>query len=468
MLICAPKHRSMLPRRDFLKSSSAMALGLLGLSRFTHAAASSGRAIAPYGPLVPDPERLLDLPEGFSYRVLSKTGDVMGDGLKVPGKPDDMAAFPGPDGKVILVCNHELSFNQGDLGPLPNPRRFPRRFDRDAAYDPGEGREAPYYGGTTNIVYDPSTGEVDQHFLSLFGTDRNCSGGAMPWGTWITCEETENLTSPRGRRHGYCFEVRATPDGKLQQAVPLKALGRCRHEAVALDPDTGILYLTEDRNDGLLYRCIPNEKGNFAAGGTLQALALEERASVDLRNYNPNAEHIPEGQPMKVRWIDMEDPDSPKDDMRIRGHQAGAARFARGEGIFYSDGALYMCATDGGPTRQGQIYRILPGEPDRLELFLQPGESDLLNNGDNLTAAPWGDLIICEDLINEHKGNTPHLRGITSEGKIYTLARNALNNSEFAGSTFSPDGSTLFVNIQNPGLTLAITGPWKDGNRGSS
>jgi secreted PhoX family phosphatase len=451
----------MLPRRDFLKSSSAMALGLLGLSRFTHAAASSGRAIAPYGPLVADRERLLDLPEGFSYRVLSKTGDAMSDGLKVPGKHDDMAAFPGPDGKVILVCNHELSLDMTKLGPLRNNRGFPATMDRKAAYDPGENREPPHLGGTTNIVYDPVTGRVEKQFLSLFGTDRNCSGGAMPWGTWITCEESEVLTTPRGRKHGYCFEVRATDDGKLQQAVALKALGRFRHEAVALDPDTGILYLTEDRNDGLLYRCIPREQGNFAAGGRLQALALAEHASVDLRNYDPRAEHVPEGRPMGVRWIDMEDTDSPRDDLRIRGHQAGAARFARGEGIFHADGAIYICATDGGPTRQGQIYRLLPGDPDRLELFLQPGKTDLLNNGDNLTAAPWGDLIICEDLINQYKDEVPHLRGITPEGKIYTLARNALNKSEFAGSTFSPDGSTLFVNIQNPGLTLAITGPWQ-------
>lgn len=451
----------MLPRRNFLKSSSAMALGFLGLSRLTHAAAPASRAISPYGPLLVDPKRLLDLPEGFSYRVLSQTGDRMHDGLKVPGKPDDMAAFPGPDDQVILVRNHELALDMAKLGPLQNKLRLPDSMDHSAAYDPGQRGEPPHLGGTTNLVYDPATGTVEKQFLSLFGTDRNCSGGAMPWGTWITCEEPEVMTTPRGRQHGYCFEVRATGDAQLQTAVPLKALGRFRHEAVALDPDTGILYLTEDRNDGLLYRCIPHEKMNFAAGGKLQALALADRSSVDLRNYDPSAEHISEGHPMPVRWIDMEETDSPMDNMRIHGHEAGAARFARGEGIFHSDGAIYICATDGGPTRQGQIYRILPGAPDRLELFLQPGKSDLLNNGDNLTAAPWGDLIICEDLINEHSGQIPHLRGITPEGKIYTLARNAMNKSEFAGSTFSPDGRILFVNIQNPGHTFAITGPWQ-------
>ena len=164
---------------------------------------------------------------------------------------------------------------------------------------------------------------------------------------------------------------------------------------------------------------------------------------------------------MKVTWIDLEDIDSPKDDLRARGYHAGATRFARSEGIHYDEGSFYLCATDGGPTRQGQIFKLTPGKTDTLELFLQPSSSDLLNNGDNLTVAPSGDLIICEDLINEHSDETPHLRGVTPNGKIYTLARNAKNKSEFAGSTFSPDGEILFVNIQNPGITLAITGPWQ-------
>ena len=51
---------------------------------------------------------------------------------------------------------------------------------------------------------------------------------------------------------------------------------------------------------------------------------------------------------------------------------------------------------------------------------------------------------------------------MTPDGKIYTLGRNVFQgNSEFAGAVFSPDGSTLFVNIQYPGMTLAITGPWR-------
>jgi secreted PhoX family phosphatase len=175
---------------------------------------------------------------------------------------------------------------------------------------------------------------------------------------------------------------------------------------------------------------------------------------------------VPERNPQAVRWIALEDVDPPLDDLRYRGFKAGAARFARGEGIFWSDGALYMCCTDGGPDRLGQVYRILPrhfrdADP-AVELFIQPATDDVLTNGDNLCAAPNGDLIICEDLISPHNTRrTPHVRGVTPDGRIFTIARNAKDRTEFAGSTFSPDGTILFLNMQSLGLTLAISGPWR-------
>ncbi len=445
-------------RRTFFSNSGA-ALSFLGLHRYL-SAAESKRVVAPYGPLRPDPDRILDLPEGFQYRIISRRGDKMSDGLRVPGMPDGMACFEGEGDQVILVRNHELGLNSQRFSPFPR-RRPPRSFKEDHSYDHGERRQVPHIGGTTNLVYDTKKNEVVNEFLSLVGTDRNCAGGAMPWGTWITCEEPSDLTSERGKLHGYCFEVRATDDGKLQKAIPLKKLGRFRHEAVALDPQTGILYLTEDMSDGLLYRFIPTIKENFHEG-QLQALALVNTPSADLRNYPSSETLIEEGHKMKVEWIDIKDHESQAADLRQQGFNKGAARFARGEGIQYTDGAFYICCTDGGPEKQGQIYRLTPGESDQIELFLQPESDELLTNGDNLCAAPWGDLIICEDLIREHKDKTPHVRGITPEGKIYTLAKNAKSTSEFAGSCFSPDGSILFVNMQGEGLTLAITGPWQE------
>ena len=450
----------MTTRRSFLGTTG---LAFLGLQQYTRAA-DSARVIEPFGPLIKDPKGILDLPEGFSYRLLAKRGETMSDGFKVPGAADGMAAFPGPDGKVVVVCNHELGLEMTGMGPFANNTRLPDGFDAALSYDPGDERKNPSLGGTSNLVFDPATGEKTAHFLSLTGTDRNCAGGAMPWGSWITCEEPADLTQGRGERHGWCFEVKATAEPGLQKPVPLKALGRFRHEAVALDPETGILYLTEDRGDGLLYRFLPEKKNDFTKG-KLQALAIDGKPSASLQNYDPDSKWPAAGSPLKATWIDVEDTGSPKDDLRIRGHKAGAARFARGEGIHLVGKSFFICCTDGGPSRRGQIFKLDPSgdaaKPDTLELFLQPEESDLLTNGDNLCPAPWGGIVICEDLIDPSFSPAAHVRCVTPEGKIFTLARNSSAQGEFAGGCFSPDGKWFFINLQTRGLTLAVTGPWE-------
>lgn len=438
-------------RRTFL---SASALSFSGLQKLLASVPASTTDL--YGSLVPDPNGVLDLPSGFSYQILSRTGQTMSDGLKVPGQPDGMAAFPQKDGTVVLVRNHELTFEMLNRSPFHDPLTYPESLPREASYAPGSEGEPPQIGGTTTIHYSPKEKKVLREFLSLTGTDRNCAGGAMPWGSWITCEEPENLAEGRTKNHGWCFEVKADPNSGLQKAIPLKALGRFRHEAVALDPNSRVLYLTEDRPDGLLYRFLPDTPDDFTSG-TLQAAKL---AKPDTRNWNKTSE--PDKSPQKVEWIDLDDIDSPLDDLRHRGAASGAAVFARSEGIIWSEDSLYICATSGGPKRQGQIFKLTPSSEasDTIELFLQPSESDLLTNGDNLCEGPSGHLVVCEDMIKEFAGTIPHVRGVTREGQIYTIARNALNRSEFAGSCWDEASQTLFVNIQNPGITLAITGPW--------
>lgn len=461
-------------RRRFLQQSASVTAGFLGLQRYLGAAPSPGSAprIDPHGPLIEDPHRIIDLPEGFSFRVLSRTGDRMSDGYRVPGQPDGMAAFATEKGKVVLVRNHEIGHAYWDLGPFKNNKTLPEDFDRNLCYDPGGDKVQPFVGGTSNLVFDPETGEVERQFLSLTGTDRNCAGGPTPWGSWITCEEPADMVSEWGRRHGYCFEVPAQAKPGLAKPVALKAMGRFRHEAVAVHPASGVVYLTEDRGDGLIYRFLPQEPGNLAAGGKLQALKLRDRKTVDTRNWPADAESLPQRERLTVDWIDLEDIDSPLDDLRLRGAEAGAARFSRGEGMWYGseeevgEEAIYWICTDGGKVQKGQVFRYFPsplegqagesGQPGTMDLFLEPNDTDLLKNGDNLCIAPWGDLVICEDT-----SGTNAIRGVTPAGEFYTIGRNGMNGAEFAGACFSPDGRWLFVNIQTPGTTLAITGPWR-------
>jgi secreted PhoX family phosphatase len=318
-------------------------------------------------------------------------------------------------------------------------------------------------GGTTTLVFDTATGRLDRQFLSLAGTQRNCAGGPTPWGSWISCEETTEGS------HGYNFEVPAHPNVHLVDPVPLTAMGRFNHEAVAVDPASGIVYQTEDRENGLIYRFIPHQPGQLQQGGRLQALRFLDQPGMDARNWE--TQMVLPGERFAVDWVDLEDVESPEDELRLQGFYAkGAARFARTEGMWHDRQMVYFACTNGGLSRKGQIWRYYPspyeggpGEavyPGWVELFLEPNDSSLLENADNLTVAPWGDLIVCEDDILQLKPLPGDLLvGITPDGQIYKLARSFI--SELCGSTFSPDGSTLFVNIYDPGMTLAITGPWR-------
>ena len=463
-----------LHRRGLLTTGAAV-LAFTGLARQARAAADPAaetyvNEVEGYGPLIADPNKLLDLPEGFSYRVISQGGETMDDGLLVPGQFDGMGCFALEGSRVALVRNHELKGSSAlhrNWGPGGYHQERIGRLDVSKAYDTyKDGRPLP--GGTTTLVYDMATGETVSQHLSLAGTSTNCAGGITPWGSWLSCEETEEKPSNANvlKPHGYVFEVPATATG-LVDPVPLKAMGRFDHEAVCVDPRTGILYQTEDKVDGLFYRFIPTTRGRLVDGGRLQAMAFRDARGSDSSNHDERLWSV--GDWREVVWIDMEDVDSPDDDLRKRGHAAGATLVSRGEGLHWGDGEMYLTATSGGPIQRGQILRYVPsrfegnpGErlrPGRIQLFVESTDEKAMNMCDNITVAPWGHLIVCEDNYSSDIRN--HLKGVTPDGKLYTLGRNVfLGNSEFAGAVFSPDGGTLFVNIQYPGITLAITGPW--------
>ncbi|WP_414566680.1 MULTISPECIES: alkaline phosphatase PhoX [unclassified Anabaena] len=394
-----------------------------------------------YGPLLPDPNGLLELPEGFKYRILARTGDLMSDGNPVPGAHDGMGAFQGPGNTTIVVCNHELSNNSGTQVQVPN------RYD------------AICRGGTTTLIVGPNRKLIKQ-FASIGGTIRNCAGGETPWGSWITCEEDVTIPSASNgvtKLHGYNFEVPADATEPVDP-VPLIDMGRFNHEAVAVDPATGYVYQTEDRGDSLFYRFIPNVPGQLAEGGKLQAMViLGKPFAVETYNRTTGASsgQFAVGQKWSVDWVDIPNPNpTTTDNVRVQGRNLGAARFARGEGIWYGNGEFYFCATSGGPVSRGQVWRYIPGD-ETIDLFVESQSINDLDMPDNICVAPTGDLILCEDGSGEQ-----FLRGVSSNGELYNFGRNALNTSELCGACFSPDGRTMFVNIQSPGIIFAIWGPW--------
>jgi hypothetical protein len=464
-------------RRDMLKAFSAAGLTSLSSTLFSYAERGYAKVQAgetkamvsgDYGPISPCKDEttgmeLLKLPEGFTYHSFNWTGEMMDDGVAIPMNHDGMCVLSSDENETILCRNHEVDGSNKSL--------LPAVFSYDGYAT----------GGCTNVVLDTKTMKPKRTFVSLSGTSRNCAGGRTPWGTWLTCEETtyENGSRFNGREmeftkpHGYIFEVPA--DG-TKAPVALKEMGRFWHEAIAIDPATGIVYETEDRDTAGLYRYIPKVPGKLAEGGKLQMLKV---AGVpDLRKG------MKMFQTFDVTWVDIDDVERAHVDgttnslgVYQQGKKQGASTFARLEGAFYSEGRIYITATNGGDAKMGQVWEYTPAQNQLKLIYESPGIKEL-NLPDNIAVSPRGGIILCEDGYKQPM----RLRALNHEGVISPFAENCINlktppivngtkidaegnfaEEEFAGVCFTPDGKWMFVNNQVPGVTFAITGPWKGG-----
>ena len=461
-----------LSRRDVL-AMSGVGLAGLGLGgAFTVPAgavrpsAGPGSSARGLGPLR-KAGRELALPPGFSYTAFGRVGAPMSDGLPTPGAHDGMALFEEGPHRLRLIRNHEIDLD------IPGTRQ--RSLAPERAYD----RSAP--AGVTSTLYDVRSRRVAESFLVLNGTLSNCSGARTPWGSWLTCEEsTDGVRAGFEKPHGYVFEVPATATG-IVEPVPLKEMGRFAHETAPVDPRTGIVYMTEDNGgpgDGF-YRFLPRRKGRLAAGGTLQMLAV----SGD-RDYN-TARGQRVGEELDVHWVSIRHPDPPDAEefpgsVYAQGRERGAARFSGLEGSTWAAGGVTFVASEAGDSENGQVWRYRPTGPDTgvLTLLFESRDEDVLNQPDAVAAGPRGAVVLAEDGNGGDPGGDNYLRVLTREGRIADLAQviepldlhhwdaeeypepGPLGASEMSGPVFSPDGRHLFVNVQYPGVTCVISGPW--------
>ena len=466
-------------RRTLLKGSAA-GLGVLGASAINGLGlALPARALGAvakndggFGALQPDPAGILDLPQGFGYSIVTQAGRTLAGqpGGIVPGRPDGTASFDGPWGGVLLVNNHE----QAQTAP------FPAVADPDFVYDPGS------TGGTTTIFVDKHNNAALE-YVSLAGTFNNCAGGATPWGTWLSCEETEQRAGGAiTKDHGYVFEVDPRDRDANRNPEPLTQLGRFAHEAVVVDPWRGHVYLTEDANapNGLLYRFTPrrrpNQRHTLRDGGLLEAMVVP--GITDVSTYDQVGTELP------VQWKPVPDPSAlVKGSTRkqftyvdltnratpvtVTGEGGEITRSRKWEGAWWGNGRAYIVCSFARTTESsdwslgahdGQVWSYDPGRSTlRLEVFfpLNPDPSgataDQPDGPDNITVNPWGGLFLAEDGLGDQ-----HLVAVSDRGEPFIFARNRVSGSEFTGVNFSPDRHTLFANIQDDGYVFAITGPF--------
>ncbi|MFH8725874.1 alkaline phosphatase PhoX [Streptomyces termitum] len=420
-----------------------------------------------YGPLVADPDGILALPEGFTYRVITRTGVTrLESGEFTPSNHDGTATFAGPRGVTYLVNNHELKGARSKWEhPVP--------LTEGLVYDPAAA------GGCT-VVEVHRDGTVAE-WVGIAGTSTNCAGGRTAWGTWLTCEENSDLAGKNGmtKDHGYVFEVDPSDRRANRDPRPIKAFGRYDHEAVVVDPKTGHAYLTEDASgpNGLFFRWVP-PKGFKHGRGRLRTLAADAGVLQAFKCIDSSGRFVDDlsratriGTVYGVDWVDVPDRDARTTPVRKQFADGQVTRARKLEGMWWADGGAYVVssyarAESPGAAHDGQVWFY---DPKRRTLTLKvllgvnaaPEQDGAFDGPDNITVSPYGGLVIAED-----GEGLSHLFGATDSGRTYPIARNDLNDSEFTGVVFSPDGDTLYANIQDPGIMLAITGPWRRQPRG--
>jgi secreted PhoX family phosphatase len=389
-------------------------------------------------------------------------------GEYTPRNHDGTGAFRGRGGRTVLVNNHEIREPFGTELPVPHVDGL--------TYDPGAA------GGATIVEVDRAGRRISER-VGIAGTRTNCAGGVTPWNTWLTCEEVYSTAGTDGfeKDHGYVFEVDPFDRDANRDPQPIKALGRFEHEAVAVDPHRGDIYLTEDASKptGLLYRWAPPRgyRGRKAAlrrlgagDGVLAAMKAADRAGAHVADLSLVTRP---GTALKVAWTPIPDRDARTTPTRLQLPDTDITRSKKLEGAWWGHGGAYIVSSFSRETDNPGVSKVHDGQiwfydPRNSTLTLKllfgknpdPDVDGAFDGPDNITVSPYGGVILAED-----GDGIQHLVGATDRGQTFPVARNDFSddtkNVEFTGPVYSPDGRILFANIQEPGYLFAITGPWR-------
>ncbi len=401
--------RNRLPRQD---GDGPVASGELTIPR---------GLLAQIGPLgAPDFEGVA-IPEGFSVRPVARhlTPPALGSAYPWHAFPDGGACYPRDNGGWIYTSNSEV----------------------------------PDVGGCGALVFDPDGSVVDAYAI-LSNTSTNCAGGKTPWGTWLSCEETDD---------GLTWET--DPYGN-ESAVSKPALGLFSHEAAVVDLANRTVYLTEDTGSGRFYRWVADAADYSAESGRL---ALEQgRLQVMNISGLENGGYAEDAADLRslrsVSWVDVAEPAQPQGDVRdaltAAGESVPGTRFPGGEGLWFYElpEGMRSVPAGGRVATRGLVFFTTKGdnrvyaldvENLLIEIIfdneagqIEPGFSDV----DNLTVSPAGDILVSEDQTNSER--VIRIMVVVPNEPAKVLVEVHHPGSEICGPAFSPDGSRLYFSSQ--------------------
>ena len=345
---------------------------------------------ASYGPRGAPNADGLRLPEGFTARRVARGEEVVeGTGYRWHLASDGAATFPTDDGGWILVSNSE--HQPGGAGAM--------RFTRG--------------------------GEIADAYRILDGTTQNCAGGPTPWGTWLSCEEYEE---------GRVWEC--DPSGRAKARVH-DAMGVFKHEAAAVDRRGRRIYLTEDWEDGALYRFTPRRWPDLGEG-------LLELAKV--------------GKDGAVEWVRVPDPSARREVTRRQ--VPGTTEFKRAEGIWFDSGTVFVSTTFDSRIQAYDTRR------ERIEVIYDALASSRapLVRVDSITVSGGGELFVCEDIATDEINLGVMTRDRRVSKFLSVIGKNHID-SELTGVAFDPSGSRMYVSSQRAhgikGEVYEVSGPFR-------
>lgn len=386
------------------------------INRFS-ASPSSAYRFRNIGPLRDPDVNGVRTPEGFSTRVVALAGeDPSGRGNLWHIFNDGAGVVPLGDGGWIYCSNSEVP-GFGTLGfavpELSRPASLLESF-------------SPGLGGASSLVFDKN-GHVINNYPILSGTTFNCAGVVTPWHTWLSCEEIPT---------GLVWEC--DPQGLLP-ARPLPALGQFSHEAVAIDAERRVLYMTEDTPDGRFYRFVPSaadwpadQDRTSLNTGLLQVLKVKQDLTRALE------------QPIVYEWVDAVNPNAPQTENRI----PDTAVFDGGEGVWYQDDRVFFATK--GDDRLWMLNTTNQTIEVVYDLATAVAPNNILSGVDNITMTPFGEVLVAED------GGDMQVVVVYPDGVLVPLLQVVgQDQSEIAGIAFSPDGTRMYFTSDRGGRSPA-------------